>query len=581
MSTDLDRRLGARGGLLLAGIFLLALALRVWGLGFGLPYVFHFDEHWHMKIAYTLDPEMLIFPIFGFLQVMAVAAHQLLSWIEPVVRALFDSPEMTATLDSPTVRYHLASRWLSALLGAATVFPVYSVGRRLWGRWAGLAAALFMAVSFVHVRSSHFGVQDAPATFLAACSAAFAVRVVPRGPVRPYLLAGLFAGLATSTKFIAFPAFFLLVAVHLFGEPLGPERRLAELGRRLFDWRVWTGGLIGIAALVACMPQVWIIRERTIAFWRMTAAAGASGGYDRFALDPMSRPEVYLYAMWWGMGAVLTALTFAGAVLVASRFRDRRPLLLLTFPVLYFGFLLKPGYFAVSRYVVLVQPFLVLLAAAALTALVTRFAPPRWRPAVAAVAVLVAAVQPLAASAKYDSLLAGDDTRLAAKRWIEHNLPAGAVIVREGERWSPPLSTPKEPQPFSERSYRVFVKDLYGLAELSNMMGQFRGFATLDQYRKAGVQYLIANSTNRGMRLLDPEQDRQKIAFYETLEREAELVAEFSPYKPGAADIPFINPHIYAPADHLWRLERNGPRIRVYRIDGGPAEGDAGEPASE
>ena len=93
-------------------------------------------------------------------------------------------------------------------------------------------------------------------------------------------------------------------------------------------------------------------------------------------------------------------------------------------------------------------------------------------------------------------LLEAASTTDPALRAELRGFPEGTVIVREGERWSPPLQSPKEAQPFSARTYRVFVKDLYGLAELSNMMGQFRGFATLDDYRGAGVQYLVANEVN-------------------------------------------------------------------------------------
>lgn len=576
MSTDDTSVSRAREGLLLAAIFLVALVLRVWGLAFGLPYAFHFDEHWHMKIAYTLDPEMSIFPNFGVLQIATVAAHQLLTWIEPLVRRFADSPELIATLDSPEMRYHLAGRWMSALTGAATAPLVYGIGRRVWDRRVGLLAAAFMAVSFIHVRTSHFAVQDALVTFLVVSALAFTVRIRPRGPLAPYLGAGLFAGLATATKLIAWPVFVMLGAWHLFADPPAAGGAGRELGRRLLDWRVWLGGVLGVATTIVCLPQLYLTWEATIAFWRMTAAAGAGGGFDRFALDPGTRPGIYLEGLLWGSGLALTVLGAAGAAVAVARFRDRRPLLLLVFPLLYLAFLLKPGYFAVPRYMILVQPFLMLFAASALVALCARVPRPRWRAAVTAAAALAALAQPLAASVKFDSLLAGEDTRILAKRWIEENLPEGTVIVREGERWSPPLQSPKEAQPFSARTYRVFVKDLYGLAELSNMMGQFRGFATLDDYRGAGVQYLVANEVNQGMRLLDPGQDAEKRAFYETLAREAELVAEFSPYAPGAGPIPFRNPHMYAPATHLGRLERNGPLIRIYRLDGGADEGAAG-----
>ena len=69
-------------------------------------------------------------------------------------------------------------------MGVGTVWAVYAIGVRLWGRRAGLLAALTLAVMPLHAQHSHFLTVDVPATFWGMLSLLWAVRLA-NGDPRP------------------------------------------------------------------------------------------------------------------------------------------------------------------------------------------------------------------------------------------------------------------------------------------------------------------------------------------------------------------------------------------------------------
>jgi 4-amino-4-deoxy-L-arabinose transferase-like glycosyltransferase len=190
---------GAAPASLLAGLALvlaLALGLRLSGLDWGLPWAFHPDEIFYVDQAedilrfgdpnprYFKNPSLLTYLIAGEL----LLARALGPLAGPFDSALPGSAYLTARLNS-------------ALLGTASVALVFALGALLFSRKVGLLAALLLAVAFLHVRDSHYGVNDVPATFWLLLSLYGAARLAARPALRWYLLAGLAGGLATSTKY--------------------------------------------------------------------------------------------------------------------------------------------------------------------------------------------------------------------------------------------------------------------------------------------------------------------------------------------------------------------------------------------
>src|SRR5438093_9651129 len=115
----------------------------------------------------------------------------------------------------PTM-FYMIDRCISALLGTATVLIVYRLAEKLFDRKTAIISSLFLSFAYLHVRTSHFGVTDVPMTFFVMLSVLFCIKARFEKTPGNYALAGLFAGLAASTKYNAVLVVFSMFVVHLF-----------------------------------------------------------------------------------------------------------------------------------------------------------------------------------------------------------------------------------------------------------------------------------------------------------------------------------------------------------------------------
>lgn len=192
----------------LLSLLVLALALRLPGLTWGLPnaqhwYSYHPDEYQIRNAVIALfderntnfNPHFFNYPsLFIYLTYFAYLVLTILGLGTPMAG------------DAPWPGYHdviLAGRLTSALLGVLTIPAVYFIGRRLSGEKIGLLAAFLMAVAPGHVQHSHFATVDVAATFFVAWSLFFAVRGAAEARSKDLLFAAFIAGLAAATKYNA------------------------------------------------------------------------------------------------------------------------------------------------------------------------------------------------------------------------------------------------------------------------------------------------------------------------------------------------------------------------------------------
>ena len=89
----------------------------------------------------------------------------------------------------------------------------------------------------------------------------------------------------------------------------------------------------------------------------------------------------------------------------------------------------------------------------------------------------------------------------------------------------------------------------------------------IDLYRRDGACWIVTASHQSGRAFAEPERAPGAIAYYDRLEREADVVFSASPFDAGAAPVPFsydFSFDYYPLAYH-----RPGPQMTVYRLSGG------------
>src|SRR5437016_816323 len=152
---------------ILIAICALAFALRVYGIGFGLPDIHHPDEQPILNRALTfaegspnphnfLYPTLYLYVLFMWEGLFFVAAR--------LVGAYHSVADFQREFFLDPTRVVIVARLLAAIFGTATVAAVYRLGSRLYDRMVGLGAALFLAVAPLAVRDAHYIKLDVPMT---------------------------------------------------------------------------------------------------------------------------------------------------------------------------------------------------------------------------------------------------------------------------------------------------------------------------------------------------------------------------------------------------------------------------------
>ncbi len=541
--------------LALFGIVSLALVLRLWGIGFGLPYIYHFDEPTYVSAALNLGagviarqpnptglPNILFFEYVGYF---------ILGRLVGLFASVTDFEQ--AYRSDPSI-FFLLARLTSALLGTLNVLIIYRLGKELRDRWVGTLAALFLALSFLHVRDSHYGVPDIAVTSFTSLSILFCILAI-RQPSRLYYSAAAVAGgFAVATKWSVGPLIIPLILTAFLYVPRGRKNIKRVLIPQILKMSMFfLGGFLVGGFQILLKPAVYL--DYALDEWR----AGALGGFNIWQIDTVPGWLFYLKTLNYGLGSILLGLAIVGFLrrsILAIKMQDKLSLVVLSFPLFYYLLMGSTRHYF-ARYALPLIPFMTVFAAEAVIDTVAKIRQPRWRQSIMVVLILAAVAQPLAYSVRHNMLLTRKDTRTLAKEWIEANIPSGAKIAVDWPVHGPPLSTPERKLPGTKRIYDVVIIGGTGRSGLPERPIQW--------YREHGFDYLITSSFISNIPLVYEEKNIERREFYASLAQEFELVKEFRPYT-GDTELPFIFDEIYGPAISLWKRDRPGPTLTIYRV---------------
>ena len=535
---------------------LLALAVRLWSIDFGLPHRYHIDEPAYVLAALQIGQGNFHIayppPSPSLRQVLLLGLFGLL-FLGYLLTGRVNSPAAFARqyqIDpSP---FYLLARGLNVVASLATIALLYRLARRRRDERTSLIACLFLSLCFLDARHAHFVEQYSLIALLVVATTYLALSYVRTGGSRHLLLAGLTCGAAIGQRYSMLP--------------LGVTLLLGVLFRWRGDGRksslVHTLGLLAAAVMIGYVigaPAI-VLNSRNFlkTFSGQTLLAVTSAGFWGFEFTDMPSWQFYTTIVEIAFGLPLALMVLLGLGLAIRR-HSQEDILLLSFPITYGAVLLvvSAASSAFARYLVPVLPFLTFFAADGTVALVgwlTRRRFPRIGNAALPLFVLVLVLIPACRIVRLNLLWAQTDTRTLAKAWIEAKVPAGSRIA--GQWHGPPLSTEADPEPNSERIYEV---------ETLNPFSADPKWYSMDYYRDSGFDYLILSSFIYKLRRVDPVENVTRDAFYASLEQQTELVAEFRPYT-GQDEPSFFFEQIWGPITDLARFERPGPVIKIYRV---------------
>lgn len=496
----LDRQMKRvnRESILIGIILLAALSLRLWGVNYDLPYIYHSDEPFYIVISQNifktgdLNPHFFNYPsLFFYINALAYIPYYLLGKLIGIFHTPDDIlPPISLALGVTQAQIPttvLLGRIVTISFGVGTVGLTYLVGKQITGRTAiGMLASLMVAIAPPNVWHSRLITPDTFVTFFSLASFLASILVYQKGKTWQYVIAGICVGLTASSKYngglIILPL--LLAHFHHYG-------KTAFKQPKIYLALLFCG--VGFLATTpyAILDSANFLRDLTYEFHHYsTGHAGTEGNSLQWYLNYM-----------WNTGGGLYLFAVLG-ILCGSILHPKETSLLSIFPLVYLAFISS---FVVrnDRTFLPVTPFLFVLAAWFLIVLFDKIRKLQmislhrlFLTILTSLAIAILAL-PISKTIADTRRLTTVNSRETARIWIDNNLPPGAKIAIES--YSPFVNPTKfsvqsfyrmidhDPEWYIQQNfeYLVFSQDMYGrfyreperyrneISQYDNMFGQF------------------------------------------------------------------------------------------------------------
>jgi len=527
--------------LILLGV---ALGLRCYRIHYGLPALYDPDEvipvtsAGSMLAHLSLNPHWFGHPASTLIYLLCLIyglGYGVGHWL-----GYFPDPAyFRAWYDWDPSFFYLSGRLLCACIGAVSILPLYFIGKKLWGKSAGLIAAFGLALCPEHLSLSRELRCDVLLTLLILAIAVVCIQLATLRRWQEYALAGFLAGLATATKYPGIIAMVMIFVAH--GNPF---RQQARSGMKL--------GIAGLSCLIGIFVGSPFLLPEFRSAWAELGPEGWSPHLGMVGAGWSSN-------LWWylsgsverslgGLGSLIAL--FGGLSLFRSPIAGTK--ILVIFPLVFLGALsLLPLHW--ERWALPVLPFGYLWFCAgwlAVEARVRKQASEKWAGRSWAwsvfLPVIVLSLWLIPSQWRLLQQRSGEDTRAQAARWILQNIPVGSRLLME---WYAP-ELPKD-------IFRYYANELTVIPACldprkrnyrpTNIVGRLEDISSLF---RLGVEYVVLSDLWDRQRETASSTDfsQNSISSYQQIDRIGTKVYE-------VRAVPGRN---------------QGPSIRIYHLPSSP-----------
>lgn len=555
------------------GILLLGLALRLWGISFGLPEVYHADEPIVVNhaLAYgtgDFNPHFFkIPPLVSYLLFGIYGLYYLIARGAGGVSGIHDFQLLFLT--DPGSFYLLARLLFGALAGTLTIFVFYKLISKEFSKDAGLLSAFFLAAAFLPVRDSHYIYVDIPLLLTLGVSFFPLFEILKRGSWRAYLLFGILAGLSVATKYNGVLIFIPFGTAHL----LRNTQQKLSLFKKEELLKVLAACFCSGAAYTLLNPYTWLDFKL---FWQeISIQAQASQGVSPW--HPL------VYSLHGGMGAGLLGTGIGG--LIGSVFeRDRKKIMFSSFIVGYYLLLIFRSQ-PYDRYALPLIPFLVFFSGDFLIKISKQLRIPKR--GVAGIALLVAAPS-LTKGVLSNQIFVEKDVRTVAREWVERAIPAGTRLALDIPFFMPRFKMTesqleeKKKQLLKEGGDGARLKRIELLLEEARQKKPDKRYelyflkeeGSEDKFllTAPSVPYRIEDLKKKDIRyvLVATIHEKQNPDFYQALGEEGKLLQRWTPYRDPSRKFSMDRQPLTG-GPFLWSeliaRKRNGEIIELYELN--------------
>lgn len=404
----------------LISILSLSAALMAWGITWGLPLrKGHIDEA--VVVFYTMrfftgDLNPHVFFDYPTLYLYLLGALYSIFFLIGKLFGLFSSLDQFAGvyLHGDASAFYVIGRALSLFFGTGSVYLVYRIGKENFKN--GLLPALLMALIPINNLFAHYAMVDTAAVFFLLLAFFFFARSFNTD--RPYALylGSFILGLGTAAKY--YPAvFFIPVFIYYAFRK---------------DFRIIPASGLLLAGFIAGCPYALLdfhafssrfIDRFQYIIWGNSGTLSAVFGHGANGAGQFTKLSLVLKAFANTFSPPLFLALTAGCVIFCYRQRVSRYLLLWAAPsAVYLLFVFSWNVIS-PHYLMPVIPFMILAGLYGIDKINTAGR-------VKTIVILVLCLLPAYQTIRTDHILAKEDTRITAYKWMKMNISPGARILR-------------------------------------------------------------------------------------------------------------------------------------------------------
>lgn len=557
-------------------LIICALIVRVVGINYGLPFLYHDDEPIIVNYALAygsgdFNPHFFnISPSLSYILFFCYGIWFVLGKLLGAFKNISDFAYLY--LNNPTA-FYLTGRILFGLIcGTSSVAAIYALGRKYFSKTAGLVSAFLLGFCFLHVRDSHYLYFDVPLTLFVIIFFIKLFDVFETKRRKDYVLIGIFFALAASIKysgfFLAFPLA-LAVIYNLFS----------------VRQRTWKNKFFDIFYMVLCASATLFIFN-PFSFIE----------YKEFLRSVSNLPAIptpfsfhLTVSLINGVGGLITLFALFSMFLAIMR-RQFKLIVIAAYMVFFYWVLQKAGQPA-ERLIMPLVPLVIIFCAALIVSIAQSTKSKAASRTIIIVVTLLVSFPSLVKVYYVDKLFLQTDTRTLAYQWIKYNIKKDSRIALDAmASWFPRLEKNKEQikglqeahtnTTFEKPNKAAGIKQkfllenpyypeiTYYIFYLKEKEGIGRGFVSMhpdltfdiNELRRNNIKYVVLS------RVLSDESYK---GFVNQVGAGYKLIKVFTPYKDKYKAVPeefSLPPAAAFTLQELITRNRFGPVIKIYEV---------------
>ncbi|MEB3286953.1 MAG: glycosyltransferase family 39 protein [Vampirovibrionales bacterium] len=582
------------------GILIVGIALRVWGLDFGLPALSRPDENHisqtaiiHIFASFAeghpdLNPHFFYYPsLFIYILTFLYGIYYLLGYWTGIFT---DAQAFITLYYNDWTSFHYIQRALSAVSGILSIPALYALGRQLGkNRLIGLFSAFLLAITYLHVRDSHFGTTDIAATLWVILCLYHVSRYGTLAKPSDLYKSAIFAGLAATTKYPAGLVIVSVYAIYLLNFSNSDNPRFQSLKAAATAFLKSPDALKPIICATLLAAGVFILGSPYLLLNPMGAMANLLEQSNTVATDFYN----HLDAGWWyhlrysfryGLGSIYTLSGLAGIVYFCfNNHSQMRPihLSILAFFLLYYLANASTHYVFV-RYMLPLVPVLavyaVLLSVRISDAWCKKVKALNGKTVMVSSLLLgIVAWHSFSTSLAFNQALMQTDTRIQARDWllghIQPNDGVGIGLVfthvdlpQDYKRYF--LRPPSSGYDYEQHAPAYYFEPKARLMDISTNRNEYNlsTYSDVQTLRELGIRYVVLGVVTQDLYRM-PQFEIDAVHQVASQNQGLRKVVEFS-----SSDIPTPKEN-YDPLDGFFvpftqpgLVKRPGPMIEIFEV---------------